>query len=188
MHARREHGTLLRRPPPALGLGDRDVPLHQCEVLVDAALVLRLAKARVHLRGIRALRRRSSPCGALGLAAAWVLNSGQYGAAGVHGTRHVRYGRGWYACPVRTVRGALGASRPAPPVRTQRGRLVRVARTYPTEAPGRTCQLRRRPSLCFVPTSTSARPKHSCTLVSLIPCGARRRPPGRSCTAPSTNV
>ena len=36
------------------------------------------------------------------------------------------------------VRGALGASRPAPPVRTQRGRLVRVARTYPSEAPGRT--------------------------------------------------
>jgi hypothetical protein len=31
-----------------------------------------------------------------------------------------------------------------PPVRTQRGRLVRVARTYPTEARGdnqRTCQL-----------------------------------------------
>ena len=88
MHARREHGTLLRRPPPALGLGDRDVPLHQCEVLVDAALVLRLAKARVHLRGIRALRRRSSTCGALGLAAAWVLNSGQYARLGsmVRGT------------------------------------------------------------------------------------------------------
>ena len=59
-----------------------------------------------------------------------------------HGTRYVPNARGWYAYPVRTVRGALGASRPVRPVRTQRGRLVRVARTYPTEAPGRTCQLR----------------------------------------------
>ena len=46
---------------------------------------------------------------------------------------------------VRYARGALGSGRPAPPVRTQRGRLVRVARTYPTEAPGRTCQLRLTP-------------------------------------------
>ena len=37
-----------------------------------------------------------------------------------------RYGRGWYAHPVRTVRGALGASRHAPPVRT----------TYPTREAG----------------------------------------------------
>jgi len=37
-------------------------------------------------------------------------------------------------------RGALRASRPAPSVRTQRGRPVRVARAYPTEAPGRACQ------------------------------------------------
>ena len=70
-----------------------------------------------------------------------VLNSGQ-DLLGCHGTRYVRYGRGWYAYPVRTVRGALGAGRPARPVRTQRGRLVRVACTYATEAPGRsTCQL-----------------------------------------------
>jgi hypothetical protein len=62
---------------------------------------------------------------------------------GCHGTRYVRHARGWYACPVRAVRGALGASRPAPTVRTLRGRLVRVARTYPTEAPGRTRQLSR---------------------------------------------
>ena len=34
--------------------------------------------------------------------------------------------RGWYAFPVRTVRGGLGTGRPAPPVRTQRGRLVRA--------------------------------------------------------------
>ena len=40
---------------------------------------------------------------------------------GCQGTRCVRYGRGWYAYPVRTVRGALGASGPAPPVRTQGG-------------------------------------------------------------------
>ena len=58
---------------------------------------------------------------------------------GCHGTRYVHNTRGWYAY---SVRGALGASRPVRPVRTQRGRLVRVARTYPTEAPGRTCQLR----------------------------------------------
>ena len=37
-------------------------------------------------------------------------------------------------------RGALLTGRPAPPVRTQRGRPVRVARAYPTEAPGRACQ------------------------------------------------
>ena len=37
--------------------------------------------------------------------------------------------------------GPWGASRPEPPVRTQRGRLVRVACTYPAEAPERTCQL-----------------------------------------------
>ena len=36
--------------------------------------------------------------------------------------------RGWYAYPVRTVRGALGANRPAPPVRTlRRPRGVRVS-------------------------------------------------------------
>ena len=63
-------------------------------------------------------------------------------AAGCHGTRYVRYHRGWHAYPVRTVRGALGASRPAPLARTVRGRLIRVACTYPTEAPGRACQLR----------------------------------------------
>jgi hypothetical protein len=77
-------------------------------------------------------------------AAPGVLNSGQCG-------QHLGYhARGTYptpeagtrAYPVRTVRGALGASRPARPVRTRSGRLVRVARTYPTEAPGRTCQLR----------------------------------------------
>ena len=38
---------------------------------------------------------------------------------------HARYGRGWYANPARTVRGA---SRPAHPVRTQRGRLGRTLR------------------------------------------------------------
>ena len=61
---------------------------------------------------------------------------------GCHGMRYVHpapeAGR---RNPVRTVHGALGASHPVRPVRTQRGRLVRVARTYPTEAPGRTCQL-----------------------------------------------
>ena len=60
------------------------------------------------------------------------------GDLGCHGTRYVRYARGGYAYPVRTVRGALAASRPAPPVRTQR---VRVAYTYATEAPGSTRQL-----------------------------------------------
>ena len=64
----------------------------------------------------------------------------------------VRHARGGCAHPVRTVRGALrgalGASRPAPAVRTQRGRPVRVARTYPTEAPRRACQLRLRAVCC----------------------------------------
>ena len=36
-----------------------------------------------------------------------------------------------------------GAGSPMPQVRTARRRLVRVARTYSTEAPGRTCQLSR---------------------------------------------
>jgi hypothetical protein len=58
-------------------------------------------------------------------------------------TRYVANARGGCAYPARTVGGALGASRPAPPVRTQRGRLVREARRYSTEALGRTCQLRR---------------------------------------------
>ena len=62
---------------------------------------------------------------------------------GCHSTLYVPNAQGWYAYPVRTVRGALGTSRPAPPVRTQRGRLVRVAGTYPREAPGRTRQLSR---------------------------------------------
>ena len=38
-----------------------------------------------------------------------------------------------------------GAGSPMPQVRTARRRLVRVARTYSTEAPGRTCQLSRPP-------------------------------------------
>ena len=33
-----------------------------------------------------------------------------------HGTWPAPNGRGWHAYPVRTVRGALGTSRPAPPV------------------------------------------------------------------------
>ena len=57
-----------------------------------------------------------------------------------NGARYVRYVRGWYAYRVRNG-GALGASRPALPVRILCGRLVRVACTYPTEVLGRTCQL-----------------------------------------------
>ena len=52
------------------------------------------------------------------------------------GTRYVPNARGWYAYPVRTVRGALGASRPAPPVRTQRrprGVLVSLDRRQALE-------------------------------------------------------
>ena len=49
-----------------------------------------------------------------------------------HGTRYVQHAR---------VRAwGPGASCPAPPTLTARTRLVRVARTYSTEAPGRTCQ------------------------------------------------
>ena len=46
-----------------------------------------------------------------------------------HGARYGPNAQGWYAHPVRTVRRALGTSRPPPPVRAQRGRLVRVAGT-----------------------------------------------------------
>ena len=60
------------------------------------------------------------------------------GLLGCHGTRYVppTPEAGARAPYVQCV--TLGAGRPARPVRTQRGRLVRVARTYPTEAPGRT--------------------------------------------------
>ena len=60
---------------------------------------------------------------------------------GCHGTREVLLAgtgpRDSYACPVRAVRGALGASGPAPLVRTVRRGLVREARTRSAEAPGR---------------------------------------------------
>ena len=47
---------------------------------------------------------------------------------------------------MRTARGALGASRPAPLVRTVRERLVRVACTYASEGDSqRTCQLGEEP-------------------------------------------
>ena len=81
---------------------------------------------------------------------------------GCHGARYVPYARGGNAYPVRGTWGpgrkppcASGSlqCRPAPPVRTVRGRLVRVARTYPTKAPARTRQLRSSPSvprLCFL--------------------------------------
>ena len=68
------------------------------------------------------------------------------GLLGCHGTRYVppTPEAGARAPYVQCV--TLGAGRPARPVRTQRGRLVRVARTYPTEAPGRTRQLRSAPA------------------------------------------
>ena len=44
--------------------------------------------------------------------------------------------RDWYAYQVRAVRGALGASGPAPPVRTLRRKLVRVPRTCTVEYRG----------------------------------------------------
>ena len=93
--------------------------------------------------------RRSPGTRSTGAAAPWRRRA----RLGCHGTRYVPNARGWYAYPVRTVRGALGVSRPAPPVRTQRGRLVRVAGTYSTEAPGRTRQLR-----CAPPRPRGAAP------------------------------
>ena len=54
---------------------------------------------------------------------------------GCHGTRYVPNAQGRYAYPVRTVHGALGASRPVRSVRTQR-ELVRVARYVPYGGPG----------------------------------------------------
>ena len=63
-----------------------------------------------------------------------------------HGTRYVRHGLGWYAYGVRTVSGALEASCPEHPVPIARRGLVRGARTYSTEALGRTCKLSSAPS------------------------------------------
>ena len=101
---------------------------------------------------------------------------------GCHGARYVRYARGWYAYPVRTVRGALGAGRPAPSVRTQRGRLVRVARTYPTEAPGRASQLRSARSAAARTSSSSLASSHRCTCATAVGGGAlstAKRAPAR---------
>ena len=55
---------------------------------------------------------------------------------GCHKARYARYARGGHAQRVHTVGRALGASRPAPPVRAVHGRLVRGARA---------CELRTRP-------------------------------------------
>ena len=60
-----------------------------------------------------------------------------------HGVRHVRHARGGYT--VHTVCVPWSTNCPVPPVRTARRWLVRVACTYRTEAPGRTCQHRPRP-------------------------------------------
>ena len=73
-----------------------------------------------------------------------IITSHSFGSWG--GTRYaVRPARPG-PVPVRVPRTysawRLGASGPVPPVRTARRRLVRVARTYSTEAPGRTCQHR----------------------------------------------
>ena len=102
------------------------------------------AMTRAEPWSVPARKTRTAPPGA----GAKVCREAALGSAskashlGCHGTRYVRYGRGWYAYPVRTVHGALGASRPAPPVR--HGRLVRVARTYQLEAARRTRQLSER--------------------------------------------
>ena len=88
---------------------------------------------------------RGTSLGCHGTRTQYVLYVGPWGQATLR-LRYVPNAGGWYAYPVRTVRGALGESRPVRPVRTQRGRLVRVACTYPTEAPGRTCQLSSKPT------------------------------------------
>eukprot|EP00964_Phaeocystis_antarctica_P051513 scaffold30059_cov63-Phaeocystis_antarctica.AAC.2 len=75
---------------------------------------------------------------------------------GCHGTWYVRHGRGWHVYGVRTVVPAPGAGCPAPLIRTARRRTVRVARTYSTEAPGRTCKLRSRRSRSTAMRSGSA--------------------------------
>ena len=88
---------------------------------------------------------------------------------------------------MRAVRAALGASRPAPPARTQRERLVRVARTYPTEAPGRTRPPRERDqvghavalltlSLTLTLTLALALTRSARRAVTCPGCGAARRP------------
>ena len=66
---------------------------------------------------------------------------------GCHGTRYVRHGTPEAGTRTQYVQCVMtpGAGRPVPPVRAQRGRLVRVARANATEARGRACQLSRSP-------------------------------------------
>ena len=71
---------------------------------------------------------------------------------------------------VRTVVPAPGASCPAAQVRTARRRLIRVARTYSTEAPGRTRQL-------SCPRRSAAAPAARAAVGRRRPW---RRPPGRA--------
>eukprot|EP00964_Phaeocystis_antarctica_P096711 scaffold62983_cov33-Phaeocystis_antarctica.AAC.1 len=61
-----------------------------------------------------------------------------YTFAATCGATVCTHARGWYACGVRTVLSAPGASCHVPLIRKARRRLVRVARTYSTEAPERT--------------------------------------------------
>ena len=70
-----------------------------------------------------------------------------------HGTRYVRHARGWCAYGVRPWRNSC----PVPQVRTLRRRLVRVARTYSTEAPGRTVSIGLAPPLAPAPRRAPAR-------------------------------
>ena len=98
----------------------------------------RRASRRSGRRGSRRRRRRiARPAGASNLRG---ITTGR----GAHGTPEAGT-RAQYVqarqYPVPTVRGALRASRPAPPVRTLRGRLVRSLYVPSPQAPGRTCQL-----------------------------------------------
>ena len=90
--------------------------------------------------------------------------------------RYARHARGWYAYGARTLLGAPRASCPVPLVRTARRRLVRVARTYSTEAPGRTCKLRSERLLPLLPVR---RDLHLRLRLHLLQTGRLSRPRGR---------
>ena len=110
-------------------------------------------------------------------------------------TRGTYQGLGTHAYPVRTVRGALGTSRPAPPVRTQRGWWPRGVRVSSGRVPGygRMCVGRRtRLQRHTAQANSTAAPQSSTLVVRAAATGmpTGRRPPTdeREDSAPSAKT